>query len=102
MSDQHILQPPHPWEYIKDEIQTRWRTQHQFATIIGKSDKEVSELINQKINITSQRALLIAAALWTSPDVRMNIQQKCDIYRAMNTLGNKRLQQVTKIAKKYS
>ncbi len=62
-----------PGEYLRDELEERGWTQAEFAEIIGRPPRLVSELISGKRGITPDTAADLAAALGTSAQVWMNL-----------------------------
>jgi len=62
-----------PGEYLRDELDERGWTQAEFAEIIGRPPRLVSELIAGKRGITPDTAADLAAALGTSAQVWMNL-----------------------------
>ncbi|HEY0928887.1 MAG TPA: helix-turn-helix domain-containing protein [Gemmatimonas sp.] len=63
-----------PGEYLRDELEERGWTQEEFAEIIGKSFKQVNELLSGRATLTAPMAQAIAAALDTSPEVWLGIE----------------------------
>lgn len=63
-----------PGEYLRDELQERGWTQEEFAEIIGKSFKQVNELLSGRATLTAPMAQAIAAALGTSADVWLGLE----------------------------
>lgn len=84
----------HPGEFIKDEIDSRGWTQKQFANIINKSLTEVNELINGKRNITSNWAIIIAAAFDVEPETFLNMQSRYDCYKEQQSLSKSKIQDI--------
>lgn len=68
----------HPWLYIQQELTKRWRTQKDFANILGKKVSEVNELIKGKRNITIQRDILLAAIFDTEQKKWIGLQMEYD------------------------
>jgi HTH-type transcriptional regulator/antitoxin HigA len=52
----------HPGEILKDELDTRGRTQKQFAELIGITTNEVNDIIKGRRNITARLAIRIGQA----------------------------------------
>lgn len=63
-----------PGEFLKDELEARGWTQTEFAEIIGKDARLVSEVISGKRSITPETAIALGAALGTSPELWMNLE----------------------------
>lgn len=68
-----------PGEYLRDELEARGWTQAEFADIIGRPPRLVSELISGKRGITPDTAADLAAALGTSAQVWMNLDSAWQI-----------------------
>jgi HTH-type transcriptional regulator/antitoxin HigA len=62
-----------PGEYLRDELEARDWTQAEFADIIGRPARLVSELIAGKRGITPDTAADLAAAFGTSAQLWMNL-----------------------------
>jgi HTH-type transcriptional regulator / antitoxin HigA len=65
-----------PGEYLKDELEARNWTQAEFAEILGKDTRLVYEVVNGKRAITPETAIVLAAALGTSPELWMNLESQ--------------------------
>lgn len=90
----------HPWEMIAEELEARWWTQQDFATIISKPQGKLNDIIKWKASITPEWAILIWKAFGTSPNVRLGIQQEYDLWNAKKTfLKNDRLLNVELLSK---
>lgn len=63
-----------PGEYLRDVLETNNWTQEEFAEIIGKSYKQVNELLSGRATLTAPMAQAIAAALDTSPEVWLGLE----------------------------
>jgi HTH-type transcriptional regulator/antitoxin HigA len=59
---------------LKDELEARGWTQAEFAEIIGKNARLVSEVTSGKRSITPEAAIALGAALGTSPELWMNLE----------------------------
>lgn len=62
-----------PGEFLRDELEARGWTQAEFAEIIGKDARLVSEVISGKRSVTPETAIVLSAALGTSPELWMNL-----------------------------
>ena len=76
-----------PGEYIKDELDARAWSQAEFAEILGRPARVVSELINGKRMITPETAKEIAAAFGSTPELWMNLESAYRLSRAKNDEG---------------
>ncbi|MDD2714628.1 MAG: HigA family addiction module antitoxin [Candidatus Wallbacteria bacterium] len=63
-----------PGEILKDELDERGWTQDEFADIIGRPIQVVNEIIKGKKAITPETAVLFSAALGTSADFWLNLE----------------------------
>ncbi len=63
-----------PGEYLRDELEVRGWTQEEFAEIIGRSFKQVNELLSGRAALTAPMAQAVAAALGTSADVWLGLE----------------------------
>ena len=63
-----------PGEFLADELEARGWTQKEFADIIGRTQKLVSDIILAKRAITPETAADFAAALGTSAQLWMNLE----------------------------
>ncbi|GAB3464222.1 HigA family addiction module antitoxin [Actinophytocola sediminis] len=61
-------------EHLADELEARGWTQVEFAEILGRPTQFVSEIINGKKEITRESAAQIGAALGTSTEFWLNLQ----------------------------
>ncbi|WP_211461034.1 HigA family addiction module antitoxin [Collimonas silvisoli] len=65
-----------PGEFLKDELEARGWTQVEFADIIGKDTRLISEVISAKRSITPETAMAFGAALGTGPEFWMNLESQ--------------------------
>lgn len=63
-----------PGDILREELEERGWSQHEFADIIGKPYQAVSEIINGKKEITPDSAIRFAEALGTSPELWLNME----------------------------
>lgn len=63
-----------PGEFLKDELEARGWSQVEFADIIDKDTRLISEVISGKRAITPETAIAIGTALGTGPEVWMNLE----------------------------
>ncbi len=81
-----IRKPTPPGEMLKEEFLIPLAlTQRQFAEHIDVEIKTINRLINNKSSITPIMALKLAAALGTSPEFWMNLQNACDLWELENS-----------------
>jgi len=63
-----------PGEYLRDELEERGWTVTEFAEIIGRPVQAVSEILNNKKEITTETAIEFAEAFGTTPLLWLNLQ----------------------------
>ncbi|WP_171059488.1 HigA family addiction module antitoxin [Arthrobacter crystallopoietes] len=63
-----------PGEFLAEELEARHWSQSDFAQILGRPAQFVSEIIAGKKEITRESAAQIAAALETTPEYWLNLQ----------------------------
>lgn len=61
-------------EILADELEARGWTQADFADVLGRPAQFVSEIVSGKKEITRESAAQIAAALGTTPEFWLNLQ----------------------------
>jgi antitoxin HigA-1 len=77
------VRPVHPGEVISDVLEDLEMTQTRFAEILGVSRRSVNEIIQGKRPITVDMAIRIGKALGNGPQLWLNLQQKVDIWDAV-------------------
>lgn len=68
-------------EMLSDELDARRWTQAEFAEVLGRPAQFVSEIISGKKEITRESATQIAAALGTSPEMWLKMQDRYHLWR---------------------
>ncbi len=68
-------------EVLADELEARAWTQAEFAEILSRPAQFVSEIISGKKEITRESATQIAAALGTSPEMWLTLQDRYYLWR---------------------
>ena len=79
------VRPTHPGEVISDILEDLEVTQTKFAEVIGVSRRSVNEIIQGRRPITVDMAIRIGKALGNGPQLWLNLQQKVDIWDALQT-----------------
>ena len=77
------VRPVHPGEVISDVLEDLEMTQTRFAEILGVSRRSVNEIILGQRPITVDMAIRIGKALGNGPQLWLNLQQKVDIWDAV-------------------
>lgn len=72
--DKRLAEAFPPGEYLAEELEERGWSQADFAAILGRPVQFVSEIVSAKKEITRESAAQIGAALGTSADVWLNLQ----------------------------
>ena len=72
----------HPGEYLRDELAARNWSQIEFAEIIGRDKRLVNEIIKGKRGISPDTAREIGAALGTSAEVWMNLDNAYNLWKS--------------------
>jgi len=77
------VRPVHPGEVISDVLEDIEMTQTRFAEILGVSRRSVNEIVLCQRPITVDMAIRIGKALGNGPQLWLNLQQKVDIWDAV-------------------
>lgn len=82
-------------EMLADELEARGWTQAEFAEILSRPAQFVSEIISGKKEITRESATQIAAALGTSPEMWLAMQDRYYLWRqSQNAYAQEQLSDV--------
>lgn len=77
-------------EILGDELEARGWTQGEFAQILGRPTQFVSEIIAGKKEITRESAAQIGAALGTTPEMWLNLQDQYYLWRQSRDASSQR------------
>ena len=77
------VRPVHPGEVISDVFEDIEMTQTRFAEILGVSRRSVNEIVLGQRPVTVDMAIRIGKALGNGPQLWLNLQQKVDIWDAV-------------------
>jgi len=77
-----------PGEFIKEEIEARGWSQVEFAEIIGRPPRLISELIGAKRAVTPETAKGLAAAFGTSAQLWLNLESSYQLSRLKHDDGD--------------
>lgn len=80
--ERHV-RPVHPGEVISDVLEDLKMTQTNFAEVLGVSRRTVNEMVRGRRPVTVDMAIRIGKALGNSPQLWLNLQQKVDIWDAI-------------------
>lgn len=83
ITQDRTLRPVHPGEVIADILDDLDINQTKFAEILGVSRRTVNEIIQGHRPITVDMALRLGKALGNGPQLWLNLQQKVDIWDAL-------------------
>ncbi|WP_414575184.1 HigA family addiction module antitoxin [Anabaena sp. CCY 9402-a] len=85
MTDDRLVRPIHPGEVIADILDDLDIDSTKFAEILGVSNQIVNEIINGQRAITVDIAIRLGKALGNGPRLWLNLQQKVDIWDALQS-----------------
>jgi len=75
--------PTHPGAILRhDYIAPLGLTVTGLAAHLGISRKHLSNVVNEKVGVTTDLALRLAQAFDTTPDMWLNLQRKHDLWEA--------------------
>lgn len=77
------VRPVHPGEVLSDVLKDLQVTQTSFAKLLGVSRRTVNEIIQGRRPITVDMAIRIGKTLGNGPLLWLNLQQKVDIWDAI-------------------
>jgi addiction module HigA family antidote len=79
-------EPTHPGEMLREEFLLPMEiSQRDLADAIHVPYQRVNELINKKRGVTPSTALRLAKFFGVSADYWLNLQIRCDLYRAQES-----------------
>ncbi len=79
-------EPTHPGEMLREEFLLPMEiSQRDLANAIHVPYQRVNELINKKRGVTPSTALRLAKFFGVSADYWLNLQIRCDLYRAQQS-----------------
>lgn len=91
------LPPIHPGETLREDFMLPLGLSgNALARAIGVTPARINEIVREKRGITAETALRLARLFGTSLDLWMNLQQRYDLERAKDLLGDS-LEQITPI-----
>ena len=86
-----------PGEFLREELEARGWTQGDLASILGRSQRLVNEVITGKRSLTPETAKGLSEALGTSADFWLNLQNTWSLAQTSNPSGG-----VSRRAKLYT
>ncbi|MBD2021236.1 HigA family addiction module antidote protein [Leptolyngbya sp. FACHB-36] len=81
--DGRQARPVHPGEALEDVLEDMGMTQTKFAEVLGVSRRTVNEIVQGRRPVTVDMAIRIGKALGNGPQLWLNLQQKVDIWDAI-------------------
>lgn len=82
-------EPTHPGEMLREEFLIPMEiSQRDLADAIHVPYQRVNELVNKKRGMTPSTALRLAKFFGVSADYWLNLQIRCDLYRAQESEKN--------------
>lgn len=85
ITQDRLVRPIHPGEVIADILEDLDIDSTKFAEILGVSNQVVNEIINGQRAITVDIAIRLGKALGNGPRLWLNLQQKVDIWDALQS-----------------
>lgn len=85
ITQDRLVRPIHPGEVIADILDDLDIDSAKFAEILGVSNQIVNEIINGQRAITVDTAIRLGKALGNGPRLWLNLQQKVDIWDALQS-----------------
>ena len=85
MTQDRLVRPVHPGEVIADILDDLEITPTEFAEILGVPNQTVNEIINYQRTITVDIAIRLGKALGNGPRLWLNLQQKIDVWDALQS-----------------
>lgn len=85
ITDTRLVRPRDPGEVIADILDDLNIDNTKFAEILGVSNQIVNEIINGQRAITVDIAIRLGKALGNGPRLWLNLQQKVDIWDALQS-----------------
>ena len=76
-----IRKVTHPGSYINEWIEELEITQEEFALRLGISGKQLSLILNEEANVTTDIAYKLSNLLGTGPEIWLNLQMNYDLYK---------------------
>jgi HTH-type transcriptional regulator / antitoxin HigA len=90
-----------PGEFLADELEARGWTQSEFAGIIRRPAKLVNEIIAGRKAITPETAREFAAALGTSPQFWLNLENAYQLWKTAPLASARAIAQEAKLRERF-
>ncbi|MDB9457368.1 HigA family addiction module antitoxin [Dolichospermum circinale CS-1225] len=85
ITQDRLVRPIHPGEVIADILDDLEINPSNFAEVLGVSHQTIQEIINGEISITVDIAIRLGKALGNGPRLWLNLQQKVDVWDALQS-----------------
>jgi addiction module HigA family antidote len=84
------LPPMHPGELLRDEILPALdRPKTEVAKLLGVSRQTLYDILEERQPVTPRMALRLGKLFGNGPDLWLNLQQRYDLHRAEQQIGEK-------------
>lgn len=83
--DDRLVRPIHPGEVIADILDDLNINTANFAEILGISNQTIQEIINGQRSVTVDIAIRLGKALGNGPRLWLNLQQKVELWDALQS-----------------
>ncbi len=91
-----LRQPTSPGQILKEEfLDPLGISQTAFAQHTGWTQPKVSDIVNGRLGISSETAMVLADAFNTTPQFWLNLQNEVDLWKASRT--HKKVRALVKI-----
>ncbi len=78
-----LRRPTHPGGILRRHyMEPLSMTVSGLAVVLGVSRKTLSEIVNEHASITPDMALRLSKAFKTTPELWLNMQRNCDLWKA--------------------
>jgi addiction module HigA family antidote len=81
------MSPIHPGEILKQELDELGLSANAFDRALGVPPNRITDILNERRSITTDKALRLARYFGTTPDFWINLQTACDIRRTQIANG---------------
>ncbi|MBH8566003.1 HigA family addiction module antidote protein [Nostoc sp. CENA67] len=85
IADDRLVRPIHPGEVIADILDDLDINTANFAEMLGVSNQTIQEIIDGQRAITADIAIRLGKALGNGPRLWLNLQQKVDVWDALQS-----------------
>jgi addiction module HigA family antidote len=87
--------PTHPGKFVKEDILKELGiTQTQLANALGVSPYTISQLVNEKCDLTADMALRLSRFTQTTPEMWLNLQLAIELWEAYHSASSEKIEQI--------